>query len=75
MKIIPIWFHQKSWSHPQSDFSNELVSQIHMFHIICVRTKTAAAASRASGSRPVAGGRDRRRRGRVQAPGSAEGHA
>lgn len=34
MKIIPIWFHQKSWSHPQSDFSNELVSQIHMFHII-----------------------------------------
>lgn len=36
MKIIPIWFHQKSWSHPQSDFSNELVSQIHMFHIISV---------------------------------------
>lgn len=50
MKIIPIWFHQKSQSYPQSGFSNEFISQIHMSHIICVRTKTAAA-SRASGSR------------------------
>lgn len=52
MKIISIWFHQKSWSYPQSGFSNEFISQIHMSHIICVLTKTAtAAASRAWGSR------------------------
>lgn len=34
MKIISIWFHQKSWSYPQSGFSNEFISQIHMSHII-----------------------------------------
>lgn len=50
MKIIPIWFHQKSQSYPQRSFSNDFISQIHMSQTICVRTKTAAA-SKASGSR------------------------
>lgn len=36
MKIIPIWFHQKSQSYPQSGFSNEFISQIHMSQIIFV---------------------------------------
>lgn len=74
MKIIPIWFHQKSWSYPQRGFSNEFISQIHMLHIICVRTKTAAASRARGASRSRAAEIEGACRC-VQARGAARGHA
>lgn len=49
MKIIPIWFHQKSQSYPQRSFSNDFISQIHMSQTISARAAAGALQAGAGG--------------------------